>query len=258
MAERRMFSKQIIDSDAFLDLPLSAQCLYFHLSMRADDDGFVNNARKIQRMIGAADDDCKLLIAKRFLLTFESGVIVIKHWRIHNYIQKDRYRPTAYEKEKAQIVVDVNNAYTEKKDELSTMDTKCIQNVSKVDTQDSIGKMYVNYNKKNNNQTHARAYTYKELVDKFRGFFETHIDDKFAKAGYEIIDTLQTVFDIASRTEQGIHFNNKWYDLNSVIRIVDNISEENFEKIVATLVFNKNISTRPAYILGCIINMGDK
>ena len=84
MAERRMFAKTIIDSDAFLDMPLSSQSLYFHLSMRADDDGFINNPRKIQRMIGASDDDLKLLIAKRFIIPFESGIVVIKHWRIHS------------------------------------------------------------------------------------------------------------------------------------------------------------------------------
>ncbi len=112
MAEKRMFAKQIVDSDAFLDMPLSAQALYFHLAMRADDDGFVNNPKKIQRMIGASDDDCKLLIMKRFVLAFESGVIVIKHWRIHNYIQKDRYKETAYQEEKSMLVVKDNKAYT--------------------------------------------------------------------------------------------------------------------------------------------------
>ena len=130
MAERRMFAKTIIDSDAFLDLPLSAQALYFHLSMRADDDGFVNNPKKIQRMIGASDDDCKLLILKRFILTFESGVIVIKHWKIHNYIQKDRYKETLYTEEKSQLQTDEKNAYTE----------RCIQDVYNMDTQDRLVK----------------------------------------------------------------------------------------------------------------------
>lgn len=134
MAERRMFAKTIIDSDAFLDMPLSAQALYFHLSMRADDEGFVNNPKKIQRMVGASDDDCKLLVAKRFILTFESGVIVIKHWKIHNYIAKDRFKETVYQKEKATLSLNDNNAYTE-----------CIQDVYGTETQvrlvkDSIGK----------------------------------------------------------------------------------------------------------------------
>ena len=131
-AERRMFAKTIIDSDAFIDMPLSTQALYFHLSMRADDDGFVNNPRKIQRMVGASDDDLKVLIAKRFLIPFESGIVVIKHWRIHNYIQKDRYKKTVYSDEKALLTVKDNGAYT--------MDTECIQDGYILDTQDRLGK----------------------------------------------------------------------------------------------------------------------
>ena len=112
MAERRMFAKTIVDSDAFLDMPLSTQALYFHLSMRADDDGFINNPKKIQRMVGCADDDLKLLLAKNFIIPFESGVCVIKHWRIHNYIRNDRYKPTVYSEEKAQLTCKENGAYT--------------------------------------------------------------------------------------------------------------------------------------------------
>ena len=112
MAERRMFAKTIIDSDAFLEMPLSTQALYFHLSMRADDDGFINNPKRIQRMTGAGDDDFKLLLAKRFLIIFESGVVVIKHWKIHNYIRTDRYKPTVYQNEKNQLIEKENKAYT--------------------------------------------------------------------------------------------------------------------------------------------------
>lgn len=112
MAERRMFAKTIIDSDAFLDMPLSAQALYFHLSMRADDDGFINNPKKIQRMIGASDDDCRLLVMKRFIINFESGVIVIKHWKIHNYIRNDRYKETVYQEEKAMLIEKDNKVYS--------------------------------------------------------------------------------------------------------------------------------------------------
>jgi hypothetical protein len=135
MAERRMFAKTIIDSDAFLDMPMSTQALYFHLSMRADDDGFINNPKKIQRMIGATEDDLKLLIAKNFIIVFESGVIVIKHWKIHNYIQKDRYKPTVYQEEKEQLELKDNGIYT-----------LGIPNVYNLDTQvrlgkDSIGKV---------------------------------------------------------------------------------------------------------------------
>lgn len=119
MAERRMFAKTIIDSDAFLDMPLSTQALYFHLSMRADDDGFINNPKKIAKMLGVSDDDIKLLLAKKFVLSFDSGVIVIKHWRIHNYIQKDRYKPTNYHDEMAQLTITENNGYA--------LDTGCVQ-----------------------------------------------------------------------------------------------------------------------------------
>ena len=112
MAERRMFAKTIIDSDAFLDMPLSAQCLYFHLNMRADDDGFINNPKKIQRMVQCSDDDLKLLIVKNFIIPFESGIVVIKHWKIHNYIRNDRYKKTVYQEEKKLLYVKDNNAYS--------------------------------------------------------------------------------------------------------------------------------------------------
>ena len=132
MAERRMFAKRIIDSDAFLDMPLSTQSLYFHLSMRADDEGFINNPKRIQRMIGASDDDCKLLIAKGFILVFETGVIVIKHWKIHNYIQKDRFKPTICSEEKKEIVTEKDGTYTQ-----------CTRNGYDSDTQVRIGKVSI-------------------------------------------------------------------------------------------------------------------
>ena len=132
MAERRMFAKRIIDSDAFLDMPLSTQSLYFHLSMRADDEGFINNPKRIQRMIGASDDDCKLLIAKGFILVFETGVIVIKHWKIHNYIQKDRFKPTICSEEKKEIVTEEDGTYTQ-----------CTRNGYALDTQVRIGKVRI-------------------------------------------------------------------------------------------------------------------
>ena len=141
MAERRMFAKTIVDSDAFLDMPVTARLLYYDLSMRADDDGFINSPKKIQRMIGASDDDLKVLIAKKFIIPFESGVVVIKHWRIHNYIQKDRYKPTVYKEEMAKLEIKDNNSYS--------LETNCIQNGYSLDTQvrlgkDSIGKDSIN------------------------------------------------------------------------------------------------------------------
>ena len=125
MANKRMFTMKIVDSDAFLEMPLSTQCLYFHLNMRADDDGFIGNPKRICKLVGCNDDDLKLLIAKRFVLVFDNGVIVIKHWRMHNTIQKDRYVPTTYSDELKQLGIKDNKSYT-----LSPMETKCIQNVS--------------------------------------------------------------------------------------------------------------------------------
>jgi len=132
MALRRMFSKTIVDSDAFLDMPQSTQLLYFHLSMRADDEGFVNQPKSIMRIVGSKDDDINLLILKKFIIPFESGVVVIKHWKIHNYIQSDRFIETKYKDEKSQLTLDENNSY-------SLLDTKCIQNVSTLDTQVRLG-----------------------------------------------------------------------------------------------------------------------
>lgn len=113
-----MFTQKIIDSDPFLDMPLSAQALYFHLNMRADDDGFVNNPKRIQRTIGGSEDDLKLLLAKRFVIGFDSGVLVIKHWRMHNTLRKDRYNPTQYQEEFLSLEIKDNNAYTERLPEL--------------------------------------------------------------------------------------------------------------------------------------------
>ena len=139
MAERRMFTQKIVDSDAFLDMPLSTQSLYFHLNMRADDDGFVNNPKKIQRMIGASEDDLKLLLAKRFILGFENGVVVIKHWRMHNLLRKDRYNPTQYIEEMNMLALNDNGAYTEKRaDNLLT--TAWQPSDNQMATQDRIGK----------------------------------------------------------------------------------------------------------------------
>ena len=112
MAERRMFAKTIVLSDAFLDMPLSARCLYFTLGMLADDDGFVNSPKSIMRQCGASADDMNVLLAKKFVLAFDSGVIVIKHWRINNYLRNDRYQETKYSEEKEQLRITENGSYT--------------------------------------------------------------------------------------------------------------------------------------------------
>ena len=137
MAERRMFAKTIIDSDSFLDMPISAQLLYFHLSMRADDDGFINKPKSIMRMIGATQGDAEMLVQKKFVIPFESGVVVIKHWKIHNYIAKDRYTETKYKEEMNTLMLDENKAYTQTLPEPYTV---CIHDVYELETQDREGK----------------------------------------------------------------------------------------------------------------------
>ena len=156
MAERRMFAKSIVLSDAFIDMPATARCLYFTLSMFADDDGFVGSPRAIMRQIGASDDDLKVLLGKRYVLGFESGVIVIKHWRINNYLQNDRCKPTTYIEEKATLTLDGKNAYTEK--------DKCIQGVY---TQNSIDKISLDYIKDVQNDAPDYATEFAQLWQKY-------------------------------------------------------------------------------------------
>ena len=123
-----MMSKSIIKSDTFLDMPATTQNLYFHMLLDADDDGFINAPKSIMRMIGAKDDDMKVLTAKQFVIPFESGVVVIKDWKIHNYIQNDRYKPSTL-LERDLLNIQKDKTYTLKSD-VSSMDTKCIQSVS--------------------------------------------------------------------------------------------------------------------------------
>lgn len=137
MAERRMFSRSVIGSDIFLDLPLSAQALYFHLGMESDDDGFVGSPKRIQRSIRASDDDLKLLLAKRFILAFDSGVVVIRHWKLSNYLQKDRYRETIYRSEKKTLFLLSDKTYS---DDFKSGARPCIHSVYRTDTEVSIGK----------------------------------------------------------------------------------------------------------------------
>ena len=159
-----MFTQKITESDAFIEMPMSSQALYFHLCMNADDDGFVKNPKSIQRLVGCNDDDLKLLIAKRFIIPFETGVIVIKHWRMHNLLRKDRYKETVYTEEKALLFLKKDGAYTLDKsqgfpipkigtndansDEKDTDDrvaTKWQPNDNQMAPQDRLGKDRVGY-----------------------------------------------------------------------------------------------------------------
>ena len=133
MARRRMFNLDVVDTDIFLDLPSSSQALYFHLGMRADDDGFVSSPKRITATVSCSADDMKLLIAKGFIIPFASGVCVLTDWNINNYIQKDRYKPTLYLEEKSRLQASETGAY-------KLTDTPWIQNVSSLDTQVRLGK----------------------------------------------------------------------------------------------------------------------
>lgn len=136
MAERRMFAKTIIDSDAFIDMPVTSRLLYYDLAMRADDDGFVNSPKKIMRMIGASETDLAVLVQKKFIIPFENGIVVIKHWRIHNYIRKDMYHETKYKEQKALLTLDENNSYKYVTDSLQP----CTELVTSPSTQVRLGK----------------------------------------------------------------------------------------------------------------------
>lgn len=164
MAQRRMFSLKIVGSDAFLDMPFTSRELYFQMGMYADDDGFVS-PRKIMRMTGAGEDDLKILIAKGFLIPFENGVVVVKHWKMNNELKKDRYTPSQYSEQKEVLYVKENGAYTLDQNKGTPL---CLQNVSKMDTQVSIGKVSID------KTTHGELKNvflsddeYKKLVERY-------------------------------------------------------------------------------------------
>ena len=133
MARRRMISLDVIDTDLFIDMPVTSRLLYYELCIRADDDGFVGSPKKIQSIVKCSDDDFKVLITKNFIIPFENGVIVIRDWKVHNYIPKDRYKPTIYQKEMKLLNIDCNGSY-------SIDSEACIQPVYKLDTQVRLGK----------------------------------------------------------------------------------------------------------------------
>ncbi|MDQ7160283.1 conserved phage C-terminal domain-containing protein [Lactococcus lactis] len=178
MAQRRMFSKKIVETDFFMEMSPTAKLLYFYLNMSADDDGFVGNPKTIKLISGATDDDLKILIAKQFIIPFESGVVVIKDWKIHNYIQKDRYNQTQYLDEKKQLLVEENGTYT-----------KCIQDVSSLDTQVRLGKSKDRLGKSNNNMSGKPddVIPYSEIISYLnektgRSFRTTEAHKRFIKA----------------------------------------------------------------------------
>ena len=140
MANRRMFSKDVVETDKFLNMPLTSQALYFHLGMEADDDGFVASPKKVQRSIGCNEEDLQILASRGFIIPFESGIVVLVHWKQNNYIQADRYRKTVH-KEEAALLQNDNYVYS--------LDPTCMHPVSSLDPQDSIGKDSIELDKDN-------------------------------------------------------------------------------------------------------------
>jgi uncharacterized phage protein (TIGR02220 family) len=207
MAQRRMFSKKVTDTDTFLDMPLSTQALYFHLNMHADDDGFIDNTKTIQRMIGSSDDDRKLLIAKQFLLPFENGVVVIKDWRVHNYIRKDTYNKTMYPNELEQLQINKSGQY--ERQDLVTY-TERPRDVDETLTQVRLGKVRLGKDRKDilSGSEEPDQLPYKEVVD----YLNEKTGSKYRSSGTKTknsikarfnegfsLDDFRTVIDVKSK-----------------------------------------------------------
>ena len=206
MAERRMMSKSVIKSDTFLDMPATTQNLYFHMLLDADDDGFINAPKSIMRMIGAKDDDMKVLAAKQFVIPFESGVVVIKDWKIHNYIQNDRYKPSTLP-ERDLLNIQKDKTYTLKSD-VSRMDTECIQTVSI--GKDRIGKdsidtlCHVTHDNVDKSHIEIIEYLNVKTNSKFKATTKPYIQAirSRLKEGYTV-DDFKTVIDKKCREWKG-------------------------------------------------------
>ena len=212
-----MMSKKIIDTDNFLDMPQSTQCLYFHLLLRADDDGFIQSPKSIMRITGCKDDDLKLLNAKGFVIGFETGVIVIRHWRIHNYVQSDRYSKSELPEAKC---VELKNKVYEVvgqpiNPDVTYMDTKCIQNGYNLDTQIRIDKIREEENRIETlchvthddvDKSHIEIIEYLNIKtgSKFKATTKPYIQAirSRLKEGYTV-DDFKTVIDKKCREWQG-------------------------------------------------------
>ena len=231
MAERRMFAKSIVLSDAFLDMPMSARCLYFTLGMLADDDGFIGSPKSIMRQCGASEDDMKVLIAKKFILNFETGVIVIKHWRMNNYLRNDRHNTTTYLEEYNTLGIDNKGAYTqniEKMEQLPLGIPSVNQVVDERYTQDSIGKDSIGKNNKKDKEPKHKYGEYQHvlLTDKEQAklveeygmnkafeavnFLDAYIEEKGYKAKSHYLSIRRWVMDALDKDKQAKGKQNKF------------------------------------------------
>lgn len=167
-----MFANKVVDSDMFLEMPLSTQALYFHLSMKSDDDGFVSNPKRILRTIGCCEDDMRILVLKRFIIPFESGIVVIRHWLINNYIRSDRYKPTIYLEEKAMLIKSSNDTYefgipvVDQTDTQYRVVEKREEENSEVEVKASLGKEILTYDAYNKLLTQYDKTLLDKIIEK--------------------------------------------------------------------------------------------
>ena len=213
MANKRMFSLSVVDTDTFLEMPLSSRLLYYELGMRADDDGFVANWKKILAFTGLKEDDLKVLIAKKYIIPFDSGVIVIRHWRMNNYLQNDRTKPTIYQNELNELGLDSNNVYT--------MDTTCIHSIDK----NSIDKNRLD------NKEQKKYFEDEKLNDIFNEFLQLRKKLKAVNSERAINSLLNTLAKYDDDTKYRMIDNsirNSWKD---VYPIKDSKYEETQRKI---------------------------
>lgn len=221
MAEKRMFAKTIVLSDAFLDMPLTARCLYFTLGMLADDDGFVNNPKGVMRQCGASEDDLKVLLSKKFLLAFESGVIVIKHWRINNYLRNDRYHETTYISEKNELLVDEQGIYHKTDDYEGGIPSSGIPREDKI----RLDKNSIKVLDKSNTMSDFSSPTQKNTSKKPSDI------DKVVESWNELsAKGLNRVTKINPTTNRGkmLKARLKEYSLDDVLKAIDNVKQSDF------------------------------
>lgn len=227
MAERRMFTKKITESDAFLEMPMSSQALYFHLCMNADDDGFVKNPKSIQRFVGCNNDDLTLLAVKHFILTFDSGIIVIKHWRMHNLLRKDRYKETVYVEEKARLYLKDDGAYT-----LDANQGKPIPQIGAIEVKNDDEKMAGNQLATN---WQPFGTTGKDSIERL---IKINIIDMISRAyngqipKKDIVEKLLDALMVACQIESPRTYCGKLYTANDFIKIAESLTADDIIYII--------------------------
>lgn len=232
MASKRMINLSVIDTDAFLEMPLSTQALYFHLNLRADDDGFVGSPKIICRTVGASDDDLKLLIAKRFIIIFEDGVIVIKHWRMHNTLSVNRYKETNYTEDKALLKLKTNNSYT-------LGDGKTIDDSRLIE----MSKRQVDASKTNNRRTidEQKTNTDKNRIDK-NSIEEISIDKN--RIDKNRVDNKEKSIKEKDAAKAATPVKHKYGEYNNVL-----LTDEELDKLIAEFPdYQKRIENLSNYI----------